>query len=570
MKSIFNNLNVGKKFILTFANIFIATVGSMIVLFILLLGADKQINNFLSTSYVSLGSQLETRDELNTISHLVLDLATAADASSANTYMDQITASDKIIESELSVIAGIEADTTNIDKMTDSYHESEKVIETIYQLATSGNNSEALLAYTNDYVHIIDSLNTSIKESGISTTSAIDTTIARYKSMAIRAIIIFCILAGIALAFTAYVLIVMRNSVVFPLKKIVSACYDLRNGNQIKPLHIDSKDEFGEVAKSFEEMSNNIAFIIDDMCSMLSKGAAKDLNAHSADEGRYVGKYIELVKSTYTIFSDISNDMKLTNDIAEQVSAGSSQISSVSQTLSQGTTEQASAVEELSVTVTNIAELSRRNAEEANRASEISVEAAQGVDESNTYMTQMLTAMNEITATSKEIGKIVKAIDDIAFQTNILSLNAAVEAARAGSSGKGFAVVADEVRNLAQRSAEAAKNTTALVESTVVAIENGRKIADATAKSLQQVEQKAGFVSDVISKIDEASVNQASATEQVLQGIDQVSTVVQTNSATAEESAAAAEELAAQARILSGMTSQYKLFSADIFHTSEN
>ena len=206
--------------------------------------------------------------------------------------------------------------------------------------------------------------------------------------------------------------------------------------------------------------------------------------------------------------------------------------------------------------------MSKRNAEDANQAREMSIEAAHGVDESNNYMTQMLDAMNEITATSKEIGKIVKAIDDIAFQTNILSLNAAVEAARAGASGKGFAVVADEVRNLAQRSAEAAKNTTALVESTVVAIENGRKIADATAKSLQQVEEKAGFVSNAIIKIAEASENQASATEQVLQGIDQVSTVVQTNSATAEESAAAAEELAAQAKVLSNMTSQYKVYTS--------
>ena len=562
MKAIFDNLNVGKKFILTFVIIFVATVGSMIVLFALLLKADKQIDQFLAKPYVSLESQLNIRNELNSINHIVLDIATEGDSANSKTYLEQISESDKIIRAEFETVAATTSDTAKIEEIANIYEKSGKVIENIYNLAQAGNTSEALSVYTNDFIHNFASLNDAIKEEGITTTTDIDTTIASYKSTAIKAIIIFCILASIALGFTAVVLVILRNSIVNPLKKIVVACADLRGGNQIKPLHITSNDEFGEVANSFEAMSNNIAFIIDDTCQMLAKGAAKDLNAHSADEGRYVGKYIDLVNSTYTIFSDISKDMKLTNEIAEQVSAGSNQISSVSQTLSQGTTEQASAVEQLSITVTNIAELSKRNAEEANQAREMSIEAANGVDESNNYMTQMLSAMNEITATSKEIGKIVKAIDDIAFQTNILSLNAAVEAARAGASGKGFAVVADEVRNLAQRSAEAAKNTTALVESTVVAIENGRNIADATAKSLQQVEEKAGFVSNAIIKIAEASENQASATEQVLQGIDQVSTVVQTNSATAEESAAAAEELAAQAKILSNMTSQYKVYTS--------
>lgn len=228
--------------------------------------------------------------------------------------------------------------------------------------------------------------------------------------------------------------------------------------------------------------------------------------------------------------------------------------------LSQGTTEQASVVEELIVTVKGIADLSKTNAIEADRASSMSLDAAKGVSESNQYMSQMLDAMDLITSTSREIGKIVKAIDDIAFQTNILSLNAAVEAARAGESGKGFAVVSNEVRNLAQQSAEVAQNTTLLIESTVSAIENGRKIANATASSLQTVEEKTNFVSSAIARIAEASEHQASATSQVLTGINQVSTVVQINSATAEESAASAEELAAKAKILTEMTRQYKLF----------
>ena len=569
MKNIFGKLDVAKKFILTFTIIVFATIGSMIFLFIRLSVADNKIDYFVSKPLVSISSQLRLRDELNTVNGSLLDMISETNSSAANSAADKISIADEIIEKELETISDTIADKAELDKLVSAYRESEKAIETIRGLAASGDSEGAFSVYTEQYIPKFKSINESIGVIGDMTATESDDIFSSYKHIFSRAITIFCILAAISLSFTAYVLIVFRNSIVDPLKIIVLACKDLRNGRQIQPLHITSKDEFGEVAASFEEMSDNIEFIISDMCSMLSEGASKNLNARSADTSRYVGKYKELVESVYAIFADMSKDMHLTNDIAEQVSSGSNQISSVSQTLSQGTTEQASAIEQLSMTVSSISELSKDNAEQAGNASEMSVEASHGIDESNRCMAQMLEAMNEITETSKEIGKIVKAIDDIAFQTNILSLNAAVEAARAGASGKGFAVVADEVRNLAQRSAEAAKTTTALVESTVVAVENGRKIADATAQSLQLVEEKSTFVNNAILKIADASQNQASATEEVLQGIDQVSSVVQINSATAEESAAASEELAAQAKILSEMTSQYRLFVSGKSQSSE-
>lgn len=570
MKRVFSKLNVAKKFILTFAIIFVATVGSMIYLFIRLNTADNQIDNIISRPLVSINSQFTLRDELNSINMSLTDMLTEPTTASANSALENISASDETIEAELETISKTISDQTELDSLLSSYHESEKTVEKIHESVLSGDSENALIIYTKQYMPEFESINESIGAIGELTTSETGNAFTTYKRFFHRAITIFCVLAGLALTFTAYLMTVFRSSVVDPLDIIVDACKDLRNGKQIQPLHITSKDEFGEVADSFEEMSNNIQFIITDMCLMLSEGASKNLNARSADPSRYVGNYRELVDSVYTIFADMSKDMHLTNDIAEQVASGANQISSVSQTLSQGTTEQASSVEQLSMTVSSIAELSKNNAEQAGGASKMSVETSQDINESNSCMAQMLEAMNEITETSKEIGKIVKAIDDIAFQTNILSLNAAVEAARAGASGKGFAVVADEVRNLAQRSAEAAKTTTALVESTVVAVENGRKIADATAQSLQLVEQKSIYVNDAILKITDASQNQASATEEVQQGIDQVSSVVQINSATAEESAAASEELAAQAKILSEMTSQYKLFETDKTQGSEN
>lgn len=553
-------MKVGKKFIFTFVIIFVATTGSMAVLFSLLAKSDAKVDVFFSKPFASIESQLSIRNELSSINRNILGIAAKADPQITETNMELISASDKIIEGEIESIRLRSIDLTDIDAFSLSYSDSEAAIEKICQSANDNDSAEAIAKYLDDYMSSLESMNAAIENIGVSSIDEAESTMSLYKSLKSKAIIIFCALAGIALGFTAYVLVVLRSSVVGPLTKLVSTCNDLQNGNQIKPLHIDTQDEFGDLGRTFEEMSKNISYIIDDTCSILAKGAAKDLNAQSEDESKYVGKYNELIGSTYAVFSDMSDGMKITNDIAEQVANGSNQISAVSQTLAQGTTEQASVVEELSATVSSIAQLSRTNAEQANLASTMSGESAYDVDESNKNMAQMLEAMNEINITSKEIGKIVKAIDDIAFQTNILSLNAAVEAARAGAAGKGFAVVADEVRNLAQRSAEAAKNTTTLVESTVLAVMNGTKIADATAKSLLLVAEKTGLVNDVIMKIVEASENQSSATVQVLQGIDQVSTVVQTNSATAEESSAAAQELAAMAKQLLELTGRYKLF----------
>ena len=559
MKAIFSRLKVGKKFTFTLIQIAVAVAINVVVLLTLLARADTPINSYFSAQLPSAQAQTSIRNELGNINQSLLDMVYSSDNSRASADMDSVTASEKLIEAAVESIKVTGTGTSGLDKFNADYQKLITAADKLYKLASSGDQAGAVSAYTGEYIPLLKSMNDEMKKLGNETAAQSGTVLASYQALKHTAFMSFAIIAALSFVFTGYVMGVFKKSLVVPLRKILTACTDLCNGKKIEELHIDTRDEFGEMAISFMQMSSNIEFIIDDTCSMLSKGAAKDFTARSADESKYVGNYRQLIDSTYSIFSDISKDMKLTNDIAEQVSERSNEISSVSQSLSKGTTEQASEIADLSGTVKSIAELSRRNAEDAGSASGMSIEAAKGIEESNGYMAQMLEAMNEITETSKKISKIVKDIDDIAFQTNVLSLNAAVEAARAGASGKGFAVVADEVRNLAQGSAEAAKNTTELVDSTVLAIESGWKIADATAKSLKYVGEKSVAVNESIGKIAEASRDQASATEQVLQGIGQISGVVQRNSATSEESAAAAEELATQADTLSKMTHQYRL-----------
>ena len=243
---------------------------------------------------------------------------------------------------------------------------------------------------------------------------------------------------------------------------------------------------------------------------------------------------------------------------SEQVAAGTRQVSDGSQAISQGATEQASSIEELTVSITQIAEQTKINAESAKQANALTLSAKNDADQGNERMKMMQGAMAEINQASEDISKIIKVIDDIAFQTNILALNAAVEAARAGVHGKGFAVVAEEVRNLAARSANAASETTALIEGSIKKTEAGTRIADETAKALINIVNGVEKAAQLVGEIAAASETQAGAITQVNGGIEQVSQVVQHNSATSEETAASAQELSSQAALLKDMVGRFK------------
>lgn len=318
------------------------------------------------------------------------------------------------------------------------------------------------------------------------------------------------IIAGIVIAITLG--IVISNIISKQLNKLVKVADQIADGNLDVVIDIYTKDEVGVLSKAFRKMSDNL-----------------------------------------------NNIMSNINSAAEQVTTGARQVSDSSMVLSQGSTEQASSVEELTASLEEISSQTQLNAKNAKKANSLSVLAKEDALQGDSQMKDMLQSMEEINESSANISKIIKVIDDIAFQTNILALNAAVEAARAGQHGKGFAVVAEEVRTLAARSANAAKETTDMIEDSIKKAENGTVIAKDTAGALNKIVTGIEEVAIIVNNIAIASEEQATGIEQINQGIMQVSEVVQNNSATSEESAASSEELSSQATLLKEMVSNFKL-----------
>ncbi len=267
----------------------------------------------------------------------------------------------------------------------------------------------------------------------------------------------------------------------------------------------------------------------------------------------------ELGKALQMLIVDNNRMLGGIREASMQVTTGAEQVASASQSLAQGSTEQASALEQINASISDVANKTKVNAEQANEANLLVKDAKQDAVRGNAQMKDMIQAMNEINQSSENISKIIKVIDDISFQTNILALNAAVEAARAGAYGKGFAVVAEEVRNLAAKSSSAASETAEMIEDSIRKVENGSRLAEETEKALDEIVEAVDKIVGLISHIAQFSNEQATAIAQIDQAIGQVSQVVQTNSATSEECAAASEELSNQALKFKELVGKYRL-----------
>lgn len=378
-------------------------------------------------------------------------------------------------------------------------------------------------------------------------------------------VVLLSILAGVVVIIICimFLNVYIKKRVSYPLGEITRIAGRLEQGDlglankEEVRVDISSNDEIGTLAEMFEDTIRTLRSYIGEISSVLEAMARGNMTQSATQD--YLGDFQSIKKSLDGIQSALNNTMGQISTSAEQVSSGAEQVSSSSQALAQGATEQASSIEEISATMAEISQNAKQTAEAAEKAGEFVNEAGSHLGVSIGFVDELNVAMKNISDSSKKIGTIITTIEDIAFQINILSLNAAVEAARAGSAGKGFAVVADEVGNLASKSDKAAKATKELIESSISAVTEGGNIVNKVTEALDQTSQSAGHVTDQMSIVVDAVENQTSALSQVTDGIDQISSVVQTNSATSEQCAAASEELSSQASLLKNLMRSFKL-----------
>ena len=552
------NLKVSRKLTISYGFILSLLVISIVVSIGNLISIRSKVEVFYNGPFRVLNAANTVNSSFEAMQKSVFRVISSTSQANTEQALENARAWERKIQEQIPVIQkDFLGDQAIVERLQAALDELAPQREHVLDLAVQNQKAEASAYMEANNIITIHKAQAELDELIEIADRKADELIVNLHAMQTKFITILSVLGIASVLVSVFFGIYITRGITRPIKELEAAARQMEQGHLKIDVNYASKDELGSLSDSMRQMSDKISYYMDAISRVMRQLADSNLEIPHYDD--FQGDFLPVQESLLIVLNSLNEIISEINMFSDQVANGTDQVSNGAQILSQGVIAQASSVEELAATMSEISQQVKENAETSQVVKTAAGEMGANILACNQQMQEMKNAMEKINQNSTQIRTIIKTIDDIAFQTNILALNAAVEAARAGESGKGFSVVAQEVRSLATRSSDASKSTEALIEQSLAAVVYGTKVAEETAASLRNI---AGGTDEMISKINqiaEASKRQAAATEMVSTGIDQISDIVQTNSATAEESAAASEELYGQSQVLKSRVSRFKL-----------
>lgn len=552
------DLKVSKKLQKAFRDILIMFILAIVIAFAGIGMISANVNRFYNESYVNMELQLAITKDIQTIDKNVLWAINMTGTDQQN-KINEVSTYVKSVQENVLALEQSFSDKDMTAKLDAAWKTMNTERGNVINMTAAADKTGALSTYNGAYAAASETVQDILEKIGESADAQAETAYGRITSLTL--IIVIGMLAAVILCVIRCLRLAKRLTtlLVVPIVELQTAAQKLNVGELDVEITYTSKDELGDLAQNFREACAQMRMVIQDVGQLLSQMAGGRFDVDTEREEYYTGDFRLLIDSIRKMEDELNHTLSRIDQASGQVMTGSGQLADSAQAMSDGAVEQAGAVEELMGTIGKVADIAEDSAASSVKAAVSARTSAENAGKSREEINVLLEAMERINTTSKEIENIIGAIEDIASQTNLLSLNASIEAARAGEVGKGFAVVADQIGKLAADSAQSAVNTRELINKSLIEIENGNKIVENTMQTIADILESMEQFSDMASGMAESSKTQADMLKQIEDRIEQISTVVDNNSSTAQETSAISEELSSQAQSLEEMVAVFEL-----------
>ena len=559
MEEFYRKLKVGMKLKYAFTTVIVTFAVAMVVSLVSIVMMNVDTYKFYREAYANSTLQMEIRKDIQLVGKYILWSMTTENTGSTQSYLNSAQQCADRVGKNVTALEKSFNDKKKVAELKDAIEELKKQRVALMELAQQNKNDEALALFNSDYNDATEKLQDILVDIGKVASAEAKSQYTSARVTGLVSIILMILIGTGAVAFSTVIRTTITGIMLKPIQELEGAAEKLKAGQLDVEINYESPDELGKLAGNFRQACKTLEVIVQDTSYLLGEMAEGNFNVSSNNAQIYIGNFRQQYESISKLKHELSDTLTQINEASEQVAAGSDQLAGGAQALAEGATDQAGAVEELTATVESVSGIAETGAQTAADAYQNVLTAVDNAGKSREDLKALTDAMERISSTSMEIQNIIGSIEDIASQTNLLSLNASIEAARAGEAGKGFAVVADQIGKLAGDSAKAAVNTRDLIEKSLQEIENGNQITEKTVAALNEILEAMNSFADVAKTSSTNSSEQADMLKQIEQGIEQISGVIQSNSASAEETSATSQELSAQSEGLKNLVGRFKL-----------